>query len=165
MKILTNDAWRRQGSSIIFDAEELKKLLNEGAMVSLREFLAWDKNIPTDAPVHGQTVLVCGLEALMDTLPANEAQEFLSMKIRPLIRKLGNEWTNTGIVFGFSQGGQVFLESNGMAEEVTFKRKDVTQVQISMTLWGSTVALNMHRIEKRTDGQKITVGYYVARIS
>ena len=165
MNILTNDAWRRQGSSIIFDAEELKKLLDEDAMVSLREFLSWDKNIPENAPVPGQTVLVCGLETLMDTLPVNEAQLFLSMKIRPLIRKLGNEWTNTGIVFGFSQGSQVFHESNGMTEEVFFLRKDHTQVRISTALWDGTAALSMHRIEKRMDGQKVTAGYYVARIS
>ena len=165
MKILTNDAWRRQGSSIIFDAEELKKLLNEDAMVSLRDFLSWDKNIPEDAPVPGQTVLVCGLETLMDTLPADEAQEFLSKKIRPLIKKLGNEWTNTGIVFGFSQGAQVFRETNGLTEEVVFLRNDNSQVRISEALWDGTAALNMHRIEKKTDGQKITAGYYVARIS
>jgi len=165
MKTLHNDAWRRQGSSIIFDAEELKKLLNENAMVSLREFLAWDQNIPENAPVQGQTVLVCGLETVMDSLPANEAQEFLSKKIRPLIRKLGNEWTNTGLVFGFSQGAQVFHETNGLTEEVVFLRKDNSQVRISEALWDGTAALNMHRVEKKGDGQKVTAGYYVARIS
>lgn len=165
MKILSNDAWRRQGSSIVFDAEELKQLLNADAMVSLRDFLSWDKDIPEDAPVSGQTVLVCGLETLMDTLPADEAQEFLSRKIRPLIRKLGNEWTNTGIVFGFSQGVQVFRETNGMTEEVVFLRNDNSQVRISEALWDGTAALNMHRIEKKADSQKVTAGYYVARIS
>ena len=165
MNTISNDAWKRQGSSIIFDAEEIQKLLNENAMVSLRTFLSWDKDIPENAPISGQTVLICGLETVLDTLKENEAQEFLSRKIRPLVKKLQNEWTNTGLVFGFSQGGQVFLETNGIEEEVLFLRKDNTQVRISEWLWGGTAAQNMHKIEKRIDHQKATAGYYVARIS
>ncbi len=166
MRTLTNnDAWKRQGSTILFNTEEIQKLLNANAMISLRTFLSWDKNIPENAPVSGQTVLICGLETVLDTLSENEAQDFLSRKIKPLVKKLQNEWTNTGLVFGFSQGAQVFKETNGLEEEVLFLRKDNTQVRISEWLWGGTAAQNMHRIEKRADNQKTTAGYYVAHIS
>jgi hypothetical protein len=165
MRILTTDAWRRMGSTLLFDAEEIQHLLNEEAMVSLRTFLSWDKNIPENPPVQGQTLLICGLETVMDTLPANEAQEFLSRKIRPLVKKLQSDWTNTGLVFGFSQGMQVFQESNGIVEEVLFRRNDGTNVRISTGLWNGTAEQNMHRIEKRIEGQKVAAGYYVAHIS
>ena len=134
-------------------------------MVSMRTLLSWDKNIPENAPVPGQTVLICGLETVLDTLPAQDAQEFLSRKIRPLVKKLQGNWTNTGLVFGFSQGEQVFQESNGIVEEVFFLRKDNTQVRLSTCLWNGTAEQNMHRIEKRIGGQKVTAGYYVAHLS
>ena len=164
MNTLSNDAWKRQGSSILFDAEEIQKLLNENAMVSLRTFFSWDRNIPTDAPVPGQTVLICGLETVLDSLSEREAQEFLMRKVKPLVKKIQQEWTNTGLVFGFSQGAQVFQETNGLEEEVLFLRNDNTSVRISEWLWGGTTAQNLHRIEKKVNGQKIA-GYYVAHIS
>ena len=101
----------------------------------------------------------------MDTLPMNEAQEFVSREIRPLVKKLQSDWTNTGLVFGFSQGRQVFREGNGIVEEVLFLRQDGTNVRISTSLWGGTIEQNMHRVEKETNGQKVAAGYYVAHIS
>ncbi len=70
MKKLKNDAWRRMGSSLLFDTEEIQKLLNEDAMVSLRTFLSWDKNIPGNPPVQGQTLLICGLETQRFSKPS-----------------------------------------------------------------------------------------------
>ena len=166
MNILKNDAWRRGGSAIIFDTAEIQELLNENVMFSLRTFLSWDNNMPKNPPVgKNEPVLVCGLEPVLDMLPAKEAQEFLNRKIRPLVKKLQGEWTNTGLVFGFSQGMQVFQESNGIVEEVLFRRNDGTNVRISTGLWHGTAEQDMQRIEKRIEGQTVIVGYYVKHIS
>lgn len=165
MRTLTNDAWRRQGSSIIFDAEEIQRLLDENAMVSLRTFFSWDRDIPPEAPVPGQTVLICGLETVLDTLTEKEAQEFLMRTVRQLVRKIQHEWTNTGLAFGFSQGSHVFQESNVLEDAVLFLRKDQTHVRISEWLWGGTAEQNLHRIEKDVTNQKQLVGYYVSHLS
>ena len=167
MTIFGGSAWKRRGSSIIFDQEEIQALLNANAMISLREFLSWKENIPENPPIEGQTLLVCGLETLMDTLPAQEAQTFLETRIRPLIKEIQDVWTETGIIFGFSQGSQVFQETSGSREEVLFLRNDDQKVRISEGLWDGTATLNMQRLEKEfiSEHQKVTIGYYVARIS
>ena len=163
MRTLSNDAWRRQGSSIIFDTEEIQKLLNENAMVSLRTFFSWDKNIPSEAPVLGQTVLICGLETVLDTLSEEEAQEFLMRKVNPLVKKIQSEWTTKGIVFGFTQF-KAFEEICLPNEEVLFKRTNFN-LRISEWLWCGVRTQDLHRIEKKVDNQKITAGYYVAHLS
>ena len=103
----------------------------------------------------------------MDTLPAQEAQTFLETRIRPLIKEIQDVWTETGIIFGFSQGSQVFQETSGSREEVLFLRNDDQKVRISEGLWDGTATLNMQRLEKEfiSEHQKVTIGYYVARIS
>ena len=90
MKILSTTSWQRQGSCILFGLTEIQELLNQKAMVSLREFLSWRNNVPDDPPIpeDADTILVCGLETVMDTLSAEEAQEFLQYQVRPVIKNI-----------------------------------------------------------------------------
>lgn len=138
-------------------------------MVSLKEFLSWGGNIPDDPPIpdDADTILVCGLETIVDTLTAEEAQKFLQNRIRPVIKNIQDIWTNTGIAFGFPLGNQSFKEINGRREEVVFLRSDNQEVHISEGLWDGTAGLNMQKIERisGSNNQKVTVGYYVKRIS
>ena len=115
MKILSNTSWKRQGSCILFGLTEIQELLNEKSMVSLKEFLSWRNNVPDDPPIpeDADTILVCGLETVMDTLSAEDAQEFLQYQVRPVIKNIQDIWTNTGVAFGFPQGSMSFKETNG----------------------------------------------------
>lgn len=169
MKILSTTSWQRQGSCILFGLTEIQELLNQKAMVSLREFLSWRNNVPDDPPIpeDADTILVCGLETVMDTLSAEEAQEFLQYQVRPVIKNIQDIWTNTGVAFGFLQGSMSFKETNGSREEVLFLRSDNQEVHISEGLWDGTAELNMQRLETTfiSDNQKVPIGYYVKRIS
>ena len=54
-------------------------------MVSLREAFGWMNSIPSAPPVQGgRTILVAGLETVIETLPPQDA-EFLSRRIRLLL--------------------------------------------------------------------------------
>lgn len=46
--------------------------------------------MPDDPPIpeDSDTILVCGLETIMDTLSAEEAQEFLQYQVRPVIKNI-----------------------------------------------------------------------------
>ena len=169
MKILSNTSWKRQGSCILFGLTEIQELLNEKSMVSLKEFLSWRKDVPDDPPIpeDADTILVCGLETVMDTLSAEEAQEFLQYQVRPVIKNIQDIWTNTGVAFGFPQGCMSFKETHGSREEVLFLRSDNQAVHISEGLWDGTAELNMQRLETTfiSDNQKVPIGYYVKRIS
>ena len=169
MKTLSATSWQRKGSTLLFGSAEIQDLLKKKSMVSLQKFLTWGGNIPDDPPIpeDSSTILVCGLETVMDTLPPKEAEDFLRRKVRSVIKNVQDIWTDTGIVFGFPQGYQRFQETQGSQEEVLFLRSDNQAIRISEGLWDGTADLNMQRIETSfiTDKQLVTIGYHVRRIS
>lgn len=166
MDTISNSVWQRRGSCIIFDQESLSSFVKDGAVISLREALGWMKALPLIPPVGGSTLVVCGLEAIVETLLDDEIDDFLVRRIRPLLIELQDRWPSCGIVFGFSSHPNSFEESI-MQEEVLFKRRDKLKVRLSEGLWDGSATVNMKRIvvPERQPGQEVTIGYYVARIS
>ncbi len=166
METISSSVWQRKGSSIVFDKRSLGGLISAGAVISLRRALGWSKEIPAAPPVPGPTILVSGLETVVETAPPQDAEEFLTRRIRPLLIALQYRWTDCGLVFGFSSHAKAF-EETPLDEEVLFMRRDRKTVRLSKGLWDGSSALNMKRIVREADkpGEEITVGYYVARIS
>jgi hypothetical protein len=166
MKIITNTVWQRRGSCIVFDQESLGSFISIGAMVSLRQALVWSKGIPVNPPVPGRTILICGLETLIETMNPPEAEDFLRTRIRPLLRLLQREWTECGVVFGFTSHTKAFEETS-WEEEVIYRRRDRKTVRLSDGLWDGTATMNMNKVvrEGEKSGEEVIVGYYVARIS
>jgi len=166
MDTISNTVWQRRGSSILFDQESLAPFVKDGAVISLREALSWMRGLPSAPPVEGKTIVVCGLETVIETLPDDEIDDFLVRRIRPLLIELQNRWPDSGIVFGFSSHPKTFEESP-MQEEVLFKRRDRIKVRLSEGLWDGSATVNMKRIvePEQGPGQEVVIGYYVARIS
>lgn len=135
-------------------------------MVSLREVLGWINNIPTEPPVPRKTILITGPETVSETIPLNEAEEFLTWRIRPLLIEMQSRWTDCGVVFGFSSHEKAFEEVS-LAEEVHFNMRDKNTVHLSESLWDGSATMNMKRItrEDAETGKDVIVGYYVACIS
>ena len=166
MDTISNSVWQRKGSCVIFDQQSLGEFISSGALVSLRTFLSWRNHLPATPPVSGRTILICGLETLLDTLTADESYEFLVQRIRPIIIDLQNRWTNSGIVFGFTSHEKAFEETS-LEEEVLFRRRDRKTVRLTEGLWDGSATLNMKRIVREGIEQSAdsVIGYYVARIS
>ncbi len=166
MDTISNTVWQRKGSSIIFDQEQLAPFLEKGAVVSLCDALGWMKAFPPLPPVNGQTIVICGIETMLETLAEDAVDDFLIQRVRPLLMKLQNHWTACGVVLGFSFNPNKFEESP-MQEEVLFKRGTRSKVRLSEGLWDGSATVNMRRIVdiERRPGQEIIIGYYVARIS
>jgi len=166
MDSISSTVWQRKGSSVIFDRAVLGEFISQGAVISLRNALAWMKDFPDHPPVPGRAIVISGLETIMETLPPPLAEEFLNQRLRPLIIELQNRWTECGILFGFSSHERAF-EETAFEEEILFLRGDRKQVRLSEELWGGSASVNMKRIvkeEQKTRKEK-KVGYYVARIS
>lgn len=75
MESIATTAWQRKGSSVIFDKECLKPLISGGAVVSLRQALAWRDSLPNSLPVPGTTILVSGLETVIETMAPQEGNK------------------------------------------------------------------------------------------
>ncbi len=166
MENISNTVWQRKGSSVIFDQDSLGEFIAEGAVISLRQALTWLKGLPLTPPVPGRTILISGLETVLETLLPVEADEFLVKRIRPLLLELQAHWTDFGIVFGFSSHEKAFTETV-LEEEVLFRRHDRKEIRLSQGLWDGTATMNMQRVvcEAHKSGKETKVGYYVPRIS
>jgi hypothetical protein len=166
MESISTTVWQRRGSCVIFDKECLKPLIFGGAVVSLRQVLAWRDSLPDSLPVPGSTILVSGLETVVETMTPQDAEEFLICRIRPLLIHLQYRWTDCGVVFGFTSHRKSF-EETALDEEVLLRRRDRKQVRLSEGLWDGSASASMKRVVREGDkpGEEVTVGYYVARIS
>ncbi|OGR05902.1 MAG: hypothetical protein A2511_13750 [Deltaproteobacteria bacterium RIFOXYD12_FULL_50_9] len=166
MDSISTSVWQRRGSSIIFDQKSLGPFISQGAIISLRTALSWTGGILSVPPMPARTILISGLETMIETLKPQEAEDFLAGRIRPLLITLQNRWTDCGIVFGFSSHPKAFEETS-MEEEVLFRRRDQKTVRLSEGLWDGSATVNMKRVvrERASAGEEVIVGYYVARIS
>lgn len=166
MDSISNTVWQRKGSCVIFDKNSLGEFISSGAAISLRQILGWMQSLPAAPPVPGKTILVSGLETVLESLSPEESEDFLVRRIRPLLIELQNRWTGCGIVFGFSAHEKAFRET-ALEEEVLFRRHDHKEIRLSEGLWDGSATMNMQRIAREDDitGKETRIGYYVSRIS
>lgn len=164
MRDMSSSAWLRRGSSIVFDRFTLGPLIGGGALVSMREALRWMNAWPVEPPGNGQTVLVVGLETLLDVLDPLAAMDFLKKRLNPFVQEFQARWDQRGLVFGFGTHERSFALT-ASDEEVLFIRRDGERVRLSYSLWDGSATMNVARLIRDEQGKSITVGYYVARIS
>jgi hypothetical protein len=166
MKQISSDNWRYQGSSVIFNNAALNGLAS--SQVSLRAALAWAQHIP-ETPC-ARTILITGLETVLETLGDTEAEDFLLHRIQPLLRKIQRTWTDVGIVLGFASPTEAF-ELSLREENVLLRRRNGNKINLSNGLWNGSAPHNMARIMGETQsisggvsGEGL-IGYHVSRIA
>jgi len=166
MDTISNEVWQRKGFCIVFDQKSLGPFISDGALISLREALAWSNGLPASQPVPGSTILISGLETVIETMDLMDAEEFLTHRIRPLLISIQNTWTSCGVVFGFTAHPKTFEETT-LEEEVLYRRRDRKTIRLSEGLWDGSATVNMKRVVRDGDqtGDEVLIGYYVARIS
>lgn len=130
MEIISNTVWQRKGSCIVFDQKSLSPFIADGSVISLRQMLSWGKGLPANPPVPGKTILISGLETIIETTEPQEAEDFLSRQVRPLLKDIQRIWGDYGIVFGFSAHSNAFRETS-LDEEVLFHRRGQKQIRLS----------------------------------
>ena len=84
IQVLHDDVWQRKGISVIWDNEMLAKLVKDNRAVSLREFfLYYEDDWPDDDMpfINNDLLLVAGLDAALDTLEAQSAEEWVTQEV------------------------------------------------------------------------------------
>ncbi|HCO23465.1 MAG TPA: 5'-nucleotidase [Gimesia maris] len=85
--LVNDDLWNRRGISLLWDADELNSLCQPNQVISLRQLrqlhhTGWPED---DLPLVNDTALVvAGLEACIDSLPPEDATQWLEQIIYPL---------------------------------------------------------------------------------
>ncbi|NLG01395.1 MAG: hypothetical protein GX565_14765 [Lentisphaerae bacterium] len=166
MESITHTVWQRRGSCVLFDQKSLAPFIAADAVISLRQALSWTKGLPSSPPVPGRTIVISGLETVIEIMSPKEAEAYLAGKVRPLLIAIQNCWTDCGIVFGFSAHPKAFVETP-LDEEILFRRRDRKAVRLSDGIWDGGATAHMRRLQREgaRPGEEVTIGYYVARIS
>lgn len=165
MEPLTSGMWKNRGSSVVFHPNLLGPLLSAGCMVSLREALSWMKNWPANPPGNGKTVLVGGLEAALEVLSPEDAEELLRSQVKAFIHEFQAQWDQCGLVFGFGCSASRFQVDP--SEHVLFVGPGNRIVPLSSALWNGSAVQDMYKLMFRnsTTGKDEPGGFYVRRLS
>lgn len=163
MNTISSPVWKQRGSCIIFDSLTLGELLSENNAISLRNALSWRDKLPLEPPSN--SILIYGLQTMLEILSPDDAYSFLLHRIRPLLMQLQNDWPACGVILAFTAPSQAFVE-DPVDDEVFYVRLDKSKIRLSDGLWDGSASVNIKRLVKAADnGKEETIGYYVARIS
>jgi len=163
MQDMTASTWLRRGSSVIFHSQLLGPLIDESSLVSLRTALGWLKNWPAEPPGNGSTVLIGGLETVLEVMGPQEAEEFLRERMRKLVCEFQSQWDGRGLVFGFGCSGKRF--SQDAYDNVLFSVPGNQVIRVSESLWNGSATHDMYRImavDPETDKRE-SAGFNVRR--
>jgi hypothetical protein len=167
MEEMTSSVWKRKGSSIVWSTELLGPLIRDLDATPLREGLAWSGGrFPASPPGGGKTVLVGGLQAVLDALPdADSTYVWLRQHILPLCREAGRHWDSVALVFAMDGPGRMFTH-NEADDLVYFGRGNDKSKQVLITrgIWnGAATGSGAYKLI--AEEAKEVGGYYVQRVS
>lgn len=174
MHEMTGQAWKSRGSSVVYDRELLRALIGavgSSGLVSLREALGWavQGGWPASPPIGKDgkpvtTIVIGGMETILDVTPKAEAEQFVRQRLRHLIQTVQSKWDQCGIVFGFTAHERRFEVT--MQEEVLFVTQGGDKIRLSSTLWNGAAADDLWAIIKRpAQGSPVRGGFHVTRVS
>src|SRR5437870_714609 len=112
MDEIWGDRWCRQGSSLVWNPEQLDAAVRRGVSVALSAALGWLNKTPVDPPNEARDIVITGLATALDQLPANEADQVLERTHR-LIRRLQAQWPDCALIFAAPDGGFQEASPNG----------------------------------------------------
>ena len=168
MKDMDASTWKRRGSSIVWSPGLLGSLITDGSVVPLRTALCWmTDGFPDDTPDGGSTVLIGGLQAILETIGTNEEQyDWLRANIMPFLRSVQGHWPRVGIVFGMTGPRNLFHLSEGDDLVYFGRSKDRSKnVRITLGMWnGAATGEGAYRL-MTTGAKKEVGGYHVNHIS
>ena len=112
---LHDDTWLRCGISLLWDADALNRICSAEAVRSLREFLRLHQAVwPDDGLklIQKRTLVVAGLEAVMDTLHPDQAVEWLEHTVYPAVLEFQENVADGGreasLIFWLADRNRVF---------------------------------------------------------
>jgi hypothetical protein len=150
----------------------LAELLAEDdvAVVSLRESLSWVANIPASLPLsrtgnRSDTIVVGGLDTILEVLPPADSELFLSLEVRPVISMMQEYFDNVGLVFGLNIRPESLRVDH--EDHVLFNKSSEERVRLSSSLWNGAAGSDLAELQVSdlARQQGMTEGYYVNRLS
>jgi hypothetical protein len=167
MQEMTANSWKRRGCSLVWSPELLRELITNGEALPIDAVLRWQRSgFPEDPPNGGKTVLVGGLQTILNVMPdAETSYAWLRANILPLCRQWSNHWSGVGLVFGMDGPGKRF-DLNEADDLVYFGRDADRSKRICLTrgIWnGAATGTGVFKLMLQ-DSREIG-GFHVIKVS
>lgn len=136
-----DQAWKRRGFSLLWDAATLKEIASPSEAVDLRGFLAlaasWPEVLPSS---NGDTLIVTGMEGVLDSLDGDELAAWLERDLRPAMLSFQEEYEGqAGLIMWLPTGGKR-IEMDRATEHYYWKPHGRERVVLGQMLWGGAEA-------------------------
>jgi hypothetical protein len=167
MQEMTAQSWKRRGCSIVWSSELLSGLITDTEATPLRVALEWQhQGLPESPPGGGKTVLVGGLQTVMEVMPdANSGYAWHRANILPLCRMWSNHWDGVALVFGLDGPSKLF-HFNESDDLVYFGRGADRDSKLCLTraVWnGAATGKGVYKLI--AENTKEVGGFHVVRVS
>jgi hypothetical protein len=171
MQEMDSTAWQRMGSSIVWSPELLADLIKQIEPTPLRAAIAWldPGRLPDEPPGGHQTILIGGLQAVLDTIMtaegADTAYQWLRDYVLRLVRMLRSQWDRVGVVFVMDGPSKLF-KLNEADDLVYFGKSSDREkcIRITLGIWNGASSGN-GAYQLIVPGTKDVGGFHVKRIS
>jgi len=136
-----DQAWTRRGFSLLWDATTLKGIASPAEAVDLREFLSIAKGWPEDLPsCDGDTLIVTGMEGVLDSLVGEELEAWLERDLRPAMLSFQEEYEGqAGLIMWLPSGGKR-IHMDRATERYYWKPHGQERIALGQMLWGGAEA-------------------------
>ena len=158
--------WTRRGCSIVWSPELLAPLITSNDAIPLRTVLEWSRHTIPDPPARSKTVLVGGLQTVLEVITdVNAEYDWLRTNILPLCRRWCNRFAGVGLVFGMDGSGKLFQLNE--ADDLVYFGKGAdreTKLCLTRAMWnGAATGTGVFKLI--ADGTKDIGGYHVKHLS
>jgi hypothetical protein len=166
MDNIASDRWLRNGSSLIWEGLPGNASLPQ-RVLSLREALAWLPTLPPEPPDGVRTIIITGLQTVVDVLPLADAATVLA-RVRALIRVQSRDWPETAFVFILPSSSRLESDAAGTSLLLVSLSGRAT-LDIGGMLWPGNVRQANRIVQQGMDARKnptvTPIGYWLRRVS
>ena len=170
---LHENNWMRCGTSLLWDADALNLVCPAGAVRSLREFLRLYEQDWPEAElklIKGRTLVVAGLEAALDTMPPEQAEEWLQKTVYPAILDFQEEVADGGgeaaLILWLAEGRRVFPQPAQNAYHWHCSGAHQKEsIPLGRCIWNGAEGSARRIITKDAEKKELWAGLFLQRIS
>ena len=122
MKQLHDTVWQRRGVSWIWENDAFSEVTKAREVFSLRKMIRASKNWPEDLPSNdGKTLVVAGLDACLDLLSPENAEDWLADTLKHAILSFQDAYEGDAALLFWLPSGQRRLQVQTASDAVTWK--------------------------------------------
>src|ERR1051325_5825303 len=138
MSTINDTRWHRRGFTLLWDAQTLADLARPDEAITMREFLnirQWPDRLNS---VHGNAMLVVGLEGCLDMLMPQDAEAWLNEDFRKQVFRFQSEYENQCALILWLPDGRQRVRKTPAADEylwVCAPPHSDTNISIGRRLW------------------------------